>query len=74
MHLDAGDGVDGWQSGIVRRQHRDVYACFLFCVGEVKKEGRDVVPRITRERRGQMKHAHARSLTVGGRIVRARVG
>lgn len=74
MHLDPGHGVDRWQSAIVRRQHRDVDACFLFCVGKVKEKGRDVVPRITRERRGQMKHAHARSLTVDGLIVRARVG
>ena len=49
---------------IVRRQHRDVQAYFLFCVREVEQEGRDVVPRIARERRGQMQNTHAGSVSV----------
>jgi len=32
VHLDTGHRVDGRQAGIVRRQHRDVHAGFLFCV------------------------------------------
>jgi hypothetical protein len=74
VHLDARYGPHGRQPGIVRRQHRDVQPRLLFCVGQVEKKGRDVVPRIARERRGQMKHAHARSVTVWAQNVRARVG
>jgi hypothetical protein len=33
----------------MRRQHRDVQPCFLFCVGEVKQERRDVIPGVARE-------------------------
>jgi hypothetical protein len=36
----------------------------LFCVREVEQEGRDVVPRIARERRGQMQNTHAGSVSV----------
>jgi hypothetical protein len=59
VHFDARDCVDGGETLVVGREHPDVHARFLFCVCKVKKKWRDVIPRIARERRGQMKHAHA---------------
>ena len=59
VHLDACDRVDRRQTLVMRRQHRDVQPCFLFCVGQIKEERRNVISRVTRERRRQMKHSHA---------------
>ncbi len=58
VHLDSGDRVNGGEALVVGGEHPDVHARFLFCVCKVKKKWRDVIPRIARERRGQMKHAH----------------
>jgi glycosyltransferase involved in cell wall biosynthesis len=43
-------GGSGWDE--------DVDARFLFSVGQIEKERRDVIPRVARERRGQVQHAH----------------
>lgn len=68
MNLDTFDRVDHRQPGVVRGKNSDLQPGSLFCVGEVKKEWRDVIPRITRERRGEVKHAHADSVTAWARL------